>query len=74
MEIIVHADIDPSVLFEVKGPDQHGACIPNISCEVKVQGNLSQVQSNTIQRLIDYSSVHGMVSHSNNITSKVSKA
>ena len=74
MEIIVHADIDPSVLFEVKGPDQHGACISNISCEVKVQGGLSQEQLTTIQRLIDYSPVHGMVAHLNNITSKVSKA
>ena len=73
MEIIIRADVDPSVLFEVKGPEQHAACIPNISCEVKVKGNLSDDQLRTIERLIDYSPVHGMVSHSNSITSKVTK-
>ena len=33
MEIIVKAEIDPSVLFEVKGPEEHAACMPNITCE-----------------------------------------
>ncbi len=73
MEIIVKADVDPSVLFEVKDPSQHAACIPNISCEVKVKGNLNEEQIKTIQRLIDYSPVHGMVAHANNITSKVTR-
>ena len=71
MEIIVKADVDPSVLFEVKGPDQHTACIPNISCEVKVKGNITPEQQRTIERLIDYSPVHGMVAHANSITHKV---
>ena len=61
MEIIIRADVDPSVLFEVKGPDQHASCIPNIMCEVKVKGNLTDDQLRTIERLIEYSSVHGMV-------------
>lgn len=73
MEIIIKADIDPSVLFEVKGPSQHTSCIPNISCEVKVAGDLTAEQIQTIERLIEYSPVHGMVAHANKITSKVTK-
>ena len=71
MEIIVKANVDPSVLFEVKGPDQHTACIPNISCEVKVKGDISEDQLRTIERLIESSPVHGMVAHANSITAKV---
>ncbi len=73
MEIVIKADVDPSVLFEVKEPDQHAACIPNITCEVKVKGNLNPDQLQIIERLIEYSPVHGMVAHANTITSKVTK-
>ncbi len=74
MEIIVHADIDPSVLFEVKGPEAHGSCIPNISCEVRVKGDLTQEQLDSIERLIDYSPVHGMVAHANSISHTVTES
>ncbi len=71
MEITVRADVDPSVLFELKGPEAHTSCIPNITCEVKVKGDLSDEQLQTIQRLIAYSPVHGMVAEHNKIESSV---
>ncbi len=73
MEITVRADVDPSVLFEVKGPESHTACIPNISCDVKVKGDLTDEQLAEIQRLIAYSPVHGMVAEHNDIKSTVTR-
>ena len=71
MEVLVKADVDPSVLLEVKGPEAHTACIPNITCEVKVKGDLSEGQLETIERLACHSPVHGMVHDHNEIKTKV---
>lgn len=74
LEIKVRTDIDPSVLFEVKGPESHTSCMPKITTEVKVKGNLSDEQLATIERLIHYSPVHGMVEYANEVEAKVTKA
>lgn len=73
MEITVKTDIDPSVLFELKGPDEHTACIPNVTCDVKVKGDISNDQIDTIARLIEYSPVHGMVEKAIRVNSTVSR-
>ncbi len=52
LEINVHTDLDPSVLFEVKGPESHTSCMPKISTEVKVKGDISDEQLKTIERLV----------------------
>ncbi len=74
MEIRVHADVDPSVLFEVKGPEAHTSCIPKITTEVKVKGDISDEQLRTIERLAHYSPVHGMVEYANQTETKVTRA
>ena len=74
MEVTVKADVDPSVLLEVKGPDAHTACIPNITCEIKVKGDLSDAQLETIQRLGHHSPVHGMVHDHNDMKTTVVRA
>ena len=74
LEITVHTDIDPSVLFEVKGPESHTSCMPKITTEVKVKGDISDEQLATIERLVHYSPVHGMVEYSNTVESRVSRA
>ena len=71
MAIRVHADIDPSVLFEVKGPEEHTSCMPKITTEVRVKGNLTDEQLKTIERLVRYSPVHGMVEYANATQTKV---
>ncbi len=71
LEISVRADVDPSVLFEVKGPESHTACIPKIVTEVKVKGNFTEEQLATIDRLVHYSPVHGMVEYANTVETKV---
>ena len=74
LEISVRADVDPSVLFEVKGPESHTSCIPKIVTEVKVKGDISDDQIKTIERLIHYSPVHGMVEYANTVESHVTRA
>jgi uncharacterized OsmC-like protein len=71
LEIKVTCNVDPSVLFEVKGPESHTSCMPKISTEVKVKGDLTDEQLETIQRLISYSPVHGMIEYANQTESRV---
>ena len=62
------------VLFEVKGPESHTSCMPKIVTEVKVKGDISEEQLKTIERLVHYSPVHGMVEYANSVESRVSRA
>ncbi len=63
----------PSVLFEVKGPESHRSCMPKIVTEVKVKGDITDEQIETIERLIHYSPVHGMVEYGNTVESSVTR-
>ena len=74
LEINVRTDIDPSVLFEVKGPESHTSCMPKIVSEVKVKGDISDDQLATIKRLVSYSPVHGMIEYANTVESRVTRA
>lgn len=74
LEISVRTEIDPSVLFEVKGPESHTSCMPKIVSEVKVKGDISDDQLDTIKRLISYSPVHGMIEYANTVESRVTRA
>lgn len=73
LEVNVRTDIDPSVLFEVKGPESHTSCMPKIVSEVKVKGDISDEQLDEIKRLVSYSPVHGMVEYANTVESKVTR-
>lgn len=73
LEVNVRTDIDPSVLFEVKGPESHTSCMPKIVSEVKVKGDISDEQLEEIKRLVSYSPVHGMVEYANTVESKVTR-
>ena len=67
-------NIDPSVLFEVKDPDSHTSCMPMVSTEVTVRGNITDEQLDTIKRLVRYSPVHGMVEYANQTETKIVRA
>ena len=73
LEVNVHTDIDPSVLFEIKGPESHTSCMPKIGSEVKVKGDISDEQLQEIKRLVSYSPVHGMIEYSNAVESNVTR-
>jgi uncharacterized OsmC-like protein len=73
LEVKVSCNIDPSVLFEVRGPEAHTSCMPKISSEVKVKGDLTDEQLETIKRLVHYSPVHGMIEYANKVESTVTR-
>ena len=73
LEVNVHTEIDPSVLFEVKGPESHTSCMPKIVSDVKVKGDISDEQLQEIKRLVSYSPVHGMIEYSNTVESTVTR-
>jgi uncharacterized OsmC-like protein len=74
LEINASCDVDPSVLFEVKGPESHTACMPKLRTEVKVKGNLSPEQLETIKRLASHSPVHGLIEYAIPVETTVTKA
>ncbi len=61
LEISVRSTIDPRVLFAVRGPEDHGSCIKSIDYDVKVQGDISDDEMNTIKQLCEHSPVYGMM-------------
>jgi uncharacterized OsmC-like protein len=73
LEIKVSAEVDPSVLFEVRGPEDHTSCMPKVVSEIRVKGNLTDEQLKTIERLAHYSPVHGMVEFANTTETRVIK-
>jgi uncharacterized OsmC-like protein len=72
MEVRVTSDIDPSVLLEVKGPQEHVSCIPKITSEVRLKGDYTEDQLKTIEKLSHHSPVYGMVAHAIPMETQVS--
>ena len=74
LEIKTHVELDPSVLFEVRGPEDHNSCMPKVVTEIKVSGDVTDEQLKTIERLSHYSPVHGMVEYPNTTETRVVRA
>ena len=62
------------MLFALKGPQEHGSCLGTIEYDVKVHGDVSDEDIETISEFCSYSPVHGMMTESINISGKVSIA
>ena len=74
LEITVKSTVDPRVLFAVKGPEEHAACLGAMEYEVKVTGNVSDEDLQTIQDLCKHSPVHGMIAEAITVSGKVERA
>ncbi len=74
LEITVRSEIDPRVLFAVKEPDQHKACMKSITYEVKVAGDVSDDDLITIKKLCEHSPVHGLMAEAIDVDGIVSRA
>ncbi|MCP4330129.1 MAG: OsmC family protein [Alphaproteobacteria bacterium] len=74
LEITIRTTVDPRVLFAVKGPEEHGSCLGTIEYDVKVSGDVSDEEMETIDKLCHYSPVHGMMAETINIEGSVSRA
>ena len=74
LEITVKATVDPRVLFAVKEPEEHRACLGTVEYEVKVDGSVSDEELETIHKLCKYSPVHGLIADAINVTGRVTRA
>ena len=74
MEISVRSTIDPRVLFAIMEPEDHKQCLGAIEYDVKVSGDVSNEDLETIQKLCDYSPVAGMMTENINVTGRVARA
>ncbi len=74
VEITVRTTIDPRVLFALKGPEEHGSCLGTIEYDVKVTGDVSDEDIQTIRDLCQYSPVHGMMAEQIKLSGEVKRA
>ncbi len=74
LEISVRSTVDPRVLFAVKEPSEHKACMGTIEYDVKVTGDVSDEELETIHNLCKYSPVHGLMAEAIEINGKVVRA
>lgn len=74
LEVKVSCNLDPSVLFEVKGPESHNTCMSNITTEARVRGDITDQQLKTIERLLHHSPVMGLIERVNKVESNVTRA
>ncbi len=74
LEITVKSSVDPRVLFAVKEPDQHRACLGTLKYEVKVTGDVSDEDIKTIRKLCEHSPVHGLIAEAITIEGDVRRA
>lgn len=74
LEISVRSEVDPRVLFAVKEPDQHAACLGTITYDVKVTGDVSDEEIASIKRFCEYSPVHGLMAEAIKLQGQVTRA
>lgn len=74
LEITVKSTVDPRVLFAIKKPEDHKACLGTLEYEVKVNGDVSDEEIETIKDLCRYSPVHGLIAEAINVSGQVSRA
>jgi uncharacterized OsmC-like protein len=74
MEISVRTSVDPRVLFAIKEPEEHAACLGKVEYDVKVPAGVSDEDLATIQKLCKYSPVAGMLMESISVGGEVSRA
>jgi uncharacterized OsmC-like protein len=74
LEITVKSTVDPRVLFAIKGPEDHRSCLGSLDYEVKVSGEVSDEEMETIKSLCAYSPVHGLIAEAIEVNGQVSRA
>ena len=74
LEINVRSTVDPRVLLALKGPEEHGSCLGSVDYDVKVTGDVSDEDLETIRSLCKYSPVFGMLTESIQVSGAVERA
>jgi uncharacterized OsmC-like protein len=72
LEVSVSTEVNPDVLFELRGPEEHSSCMQNLRADIKVKGEgLTPEKLEIIKKLATHSPVDGLVSQANRITHTV---
>ncbi len=71
LEVSVRSTVDPRVLFDINGPEDYGSCIKSIDYDVKVKGDISEDEMNTIKQLCEHSPVYIMMASQITMTANV---
>ncbi len=74
LEISVRSTVDPRVLFAIKEPTEHKSCMGTIEYDVKVTGDVSDEDLETIHNLCKYSPVHGLMAEAIEVSGNVARA
>ena len=74
LEIAVRSTIDPRVLFAVREIEDHVPCLGTIEYEVKVKGDVSNDDIETIKKLCKHSPVYGLLAEPIQMKAIVSRA
>lgn len=75
LQVKVSTQAAPDVLFALRGPEQHPACMQAIRAEVTATGpNLTPDKLEKIKTLAEHSPVHGLLSFPNEIATTVRAA
>ncbi len=68
LAVSVSTDVNPDVLFELRGPEAHSACMQNLRVDIKVKGeDITPDKLAIIKRLAEHSPVDGLMSQANRI-------
>ncbi len=72
LEVSVSTEVNPDVLFELRGPEEHSSCMQNLRADIKVKGEgLTPEKLEIIKKLATHSPVDGLISQANRITHNV---
>ncbi len=74
LEVKIRTTVDPRVLFAIRGPEDHCACLGTVEYDVKVTGNVTDSQLDQIRELCKCSPVYGLIAESIEIKGNVSLA
>ena len=70
--VSVSTDVNPEVLLELRGPEEHTACMQNLRADIKVKGEgLTPEKLEIIKKLATHSPVDGLISQANQISHTV---
>ncbi len=74
VEVTIRENVDPRVLFALREPTEHTSCLGSLEIDVKVGGDISDEQLETLQSLASYSPVYGLVAEPIQVNHRVTRA
>ena len=74
LEVTIREQVDPRVLFALKEPDEHTACLGNVEIDVKVKENISDEQLAELGKFAEYSPVYGLIAKAIGVKHQISRA